>query len=67
MGMGKSLSLLSLMLETLLDGNTWAEKKRNDEHISGQIKRHTHSTLIIVPSACMSLVLELPAICGRLT
>lgn len=51
MGMGKSLCLLALVLETLVDGRKWAEEKQQEEHHSSKIKRYSHSTLVIVPSA----------------
>ncbi len=60
MGMGKTLSTLALMMRTLEDGQRWAEIKRSQEHSSGKIQRHTHSTLVIVPSAR-----ELHFICRR--
>jgi len=52
MGMGKTLSTLALLIQTMDDGQKWAEMKQNDEHISGKVMGHTHATLVIVPSAC---------------
>jgi len=52
MGMGKSLSLISLLLRTLEDGHNWAEKRREEKYSAGRLQKHTHSTLVIVPSAC---------------
>ena len=52
MGLGKTLSTLALTVRTLEEGREWAQKKRSGEHTSGKIQRHTHSTLVIVPSAC---------------
>ncbi|EMR66184.1 putative dna repair and recombination protein rad5c protein [Eutypa lata UCREL1] len=46
MGMGKSLCLLALVLETLVDGRKWAEEKQQEEHHSSKIKRYSHSTLL---------------------
>ncbi|KAK3315982.1 SNF2 family N-terminal domain-containing protein [Apodospora peruviana] len=53
MGMGKSLSTLALIVQTLEAGHDWAQKKREEEHTSGKVRRHSHSTLIIVPSALL--------------
>lgn len=53
MGMGKSLSTLALIVQTLESGHRWVEEKRNEEHTSGKVKRHSHSTLIIVPSVLL--------------
>ncbi|KAM7190801.1 SNF2 family N-terminal domain containing protein [Naviculisporaceae sp. PSN 640] len=53
MGMGKSLSTLALIMKTLEDAHIWANEKRSEEHISGKVRRHSHSTLIIVPSALL--------------
>ncbi|KAK0710005.1 SNF2 family N-terminal domain-containing protein [Lasiosphaeria miniovina] len=53
MGMGKSLSTLALILQTLVVGHEWAEKRRAEEHSSGKARRHSHSTLVIVPSALL--------------
>lgn len=53
MGMGKSLSTLALIMKTLEAAHTWANEKRSEEHISGKVRRHSHSTLIIVPSALL--------------
>ncbi len=52
MGMGKSLSLLALLLETLQDGHDWVMQKRSEEHANSRIQRYSHSTLVVVPSAC---------------
>jgi SWI/SNF-related matrix-associated actin-dependent regulator of chromatin subfamily A3 len=50
MGMGKSLSILSLIVQTLEDGQKWAEKRKLEEN--AQVKGHTRSTLVVVSSAC---------------
>lgn len=50
MGMGKSLSILSLIIETLEDGQRWAETQRLVEE-PRHVKAHTPSTLIVVSSA----------------
>ncbi|KAH8668495.1 SNF2 family N-terminal domain-containing protein [Xylariales sp. PMI_506] len=55
MGMGKSLSILSLIVETLRKGQEWAEKRRSEQE-AGPIKvqlRCTRATLIIVSSALL--------------
>ncbi|KAI1871434.1 uncharacterized protein JN550_004428 [Neoarthrinium moseri] len=52
MGMGKSLSILSLIVETLAKGQEWAEERKSkgeDSHLKG----HTRSTLIVVSSALL--------------
>jgi len=53
MGMGKSLSTLALIVQTLEAGRLWAEKKRGEEHTSAKVRRHSPATLIIVPSALL--------------
>jgi hypothetical protein len=50
MGMGKSLSILSLIVETLEKGQTWADK-RKAEGRTGHLRGYTRSTLIVVSSA----------------
>lgn len=57
MGMGKSLSLLALILQTMDNSHTWVEEKRHAEHVS--TRRSTHSTLVIVPSARKLLELRI--------
>ena len=52
MGMGKTLCLLALVLETLDEGRKWAEEARKEKHHNSRIHKYSHSTLIIVPSAC---------------
>ncbi|KAI0127862.1 SNF2 family N-terminal domain-containing protein [Xylariales sp. AK1849] len=52
MGMGKSLSILSLIVETLEEGQIWAAKRKSMEE-SGQLKGHTRSTLVVVSSALL--------------
>lgn len=54
MGMGKSLSILALIVETLLQGHKWAEKQAQSEDSNKQLK-YTRSTLIIVSGACKFL------------
>ncbi|KAK7750833.1 hypothetical protein SLS62_007232 [Diatrype stigma] len=52
MGMGKSLCLLALVLETLDEGRKWAEEKQLEEHHCSRVQ-YSHSTLVIVPSALL--------------
>ena len=52
MGMGKSLSILALIIETVEEGREWAENRRSETHAHAEINEYTHSTLVIVPSAC---------------
>ncbi|KAK6084656.1 DNA repair and recombination protein rad5c [Seiridium cupressi] len=52
MGMGKSLSILSLIVETLASGQQWAEERRSADEVS-QLRGHTRSTLIVVSSALL--------------
>ncbi len=52
MGMGKTLSILALLLETMAEGRTWAAKSQREVHAESKIKHYTHSTLVVVPSAC---------------
>ncbi len=52
MGMGKSLCLLALLLETLDEGRQWARKKQSEAYHSSGIERYSRATLVIVPSAC---------------
>ncbi|KAF2230719.1 hypothetical protein EV356DRAFT_453359 [Viridothelium virens] len=52
MGMGKSLSILSLMMRTLEDGENWAnEKIIEDEHRLTKLR--SRATLVIVSSALL--------------
>ncbi|KAK4210760.1 SNF2 family N-terminal domain-containing protein [Rhypophila decipiens] len=53
MGMGKSLCILALIVQTLDASHAWADQRKNDEHTSSKIRRHSHSSLIIVPSALL--------------
>ncbi|KAL9094080.1 MAG: hypothetical protein Q9165_003750, partial [Trypethelium subeluteriae] len=52
MGMGKSLSILSLMMRTLEDGENWAnEQVMEDEHRA--TKSRSRATLVVVSSALL--------------
>jgi SWI/SNF-related matrix-associated actin-dependent regulator of chromatin subfamily A3 len=53
MGMGKSLSILSLITKTLDDAHSWAENQSVSlsNNVSA-IKRPSPATLVVVSSAC---------------
>ncbi|KAH7125932.1 SNF2 family N-terminal domain-containing protein [Dactylonectria macrodidyma] len=51
MGMGKTLSILALIIKTIEEGIPWAKESGNEELIHSGIQTYAHSTLIIVPSA----------------
>lgn len=51
MGMGKSLSILALIMKTLDNGQEWAEE-RDTEHKSRRSHKFSRSTLVIVSAAC---------------
>ncbi|KAI0193260.1 SNF2 family N-terminal domain-containing protein [Xylaria flabelliformis] len=53
MGMGKSLCLLALVLETLDEGREWARQRQSEEYHSSNIKKYSRSTLVVVPSALL--------------
>ncbi|EHK18064.1 uncharacterized protein TRIVIDRAFT_44486, partial [Trichoderma virens Gv29-8] len=52
MGMGKSLSILALIMKTLDDGKEWARQQENSPKVEEAIRR-SRSTLVIVPSALL--------------
>ncbi|KAF4957210.1 hypothetical protein FGADI_3275 [Fusarium gaditjirri] len=52
MGMGKSLSILALIMKTLDDGETWAEGE-NAEHKSRRSLTFSRSTLVVVSAALL--------------
>jgi SNF2 family DNA or RNA helicase len=52
MGMGKSLSTLSLIVKTVQEGHAWARKQQAEDAADGTTEAYSHGTLIIVPSAC---------------
>lgn len=54
MGMGKTLSILALLLQTLDSAHQWAQKKECADIMNNRIQRHSHGTLVIVPSGRMS-------------
>lgn len=51
MGMGKSLSTLALVINTMTEGQKWAEEETDNTHAHSEIKDFTRSTLVVVPSA----------------
>ncbi|GAW22840.1 hypothetical protein ANO14919_123840 [Xylariales sp. No.14919] len=53
MGMGKSLCLLALLLETLDEGRQWAQQKHSEEYHGSAIERYSRATLVVVPSALL--------------
>ncbi|KAI1757160.1 hypothetical protein F4782DRAFT_481472 [Xylaria castorea] len=53
MGMGKSLCLLALVLETLDEGREWARQRHSEDYHSSSIKKYSRSTLVVVPSALL--------------
>ncbi|RMZ91158.1 hypothetical protein DV736_g1622, partial [Chaetothyriales sp. CBS 134916] len=50
MGMGKSLSILALIVKTLDDGKEWAQQLNNSAEGNETLK-HSRCTLVVVPSA----------------
>lgn len=52
MGMGKSLAVLALIIRTLDRAHQWVEVHRSDEPSYRRTHTYSHSTLVIVPSAC---------------
>ncbi|RBQ71553.1 hypothetical protein FVER14953_03172 [Fusarium verticillioides] len=50
MGMGKSLSILALIMKTLDNGKEWAEE-RNAEHKNRRSLKFSRSTLVVVSAA----------------
>ncbi|KAI1009786.1 hypothetical protein LB504_003156 [Fusarium proliferatum] len=52
MGMGKSLSILALIMKTLENGQEWAEGK-NAEHKSRRSLKFSRSTLVVVSAALL--------------
>ncbi|KAJ3567630.1 hypothetical protein NPX13_g6703 [Xylaria arbuscula] len=53
MGMGKSLCLLALLLDTLDEGHQWAQQKQSEAYHSTGIEKYSRATLVIVPSALL--------------
>jgi len=50
MGMGKTLSILALLLQTLTHSHQWAQENKDSEFTQTGIQQHCHATLVIVPS-----------------
>ncbi|KAL6401433.1 DNA repair and recombination protein rad5c [Ilyonectria robusta] len=53
MGMGKTLSILALVINTIEHGHQWAESRTNEVLSHSEIRHHTHCTLVVVPSALL--------------
>ncbi|KAI0466403.1 hypothetical protein F4859DRAFT_497307 [Xylaria cf. heliscus] len=53
MGMGKSLCVLALLLDTLDEGREWARQMQSEEYRRSKIQKYSRSTLVIVPSALL--------------
>lgn len=56
MGMGKTLSMLALVINTLEEGQEWAARSNSEDLTQCDIRNYAHSTLIIVPSACKDVI-----------
>ncbi|RSL78668.1 hypothetical protein CEP51_008014 [Fusarium floridanum] len=52
MGMGKSLSILALVMKTLDQGQEWA-KEKNEEHKDKKSINYSRSTLVVVSAALL--------------
>ncbi|KAF4452457.1 hypothetical protein F53441_4737 [Fusarium austroafricanum] len=52
MGMGKSLSILALVMKTLDNGQEWA-KEKNEEHKGRRSLKFSRSTLVVVSAALL--------------
>ncbi|RSL69376.1 hypothetical protein CEP53_002228 [Fusarium sp. AF-6] len=52
MGMGKSLSILALVMKTLDQGQEWA-KEKNEEHNNKKSINYSRSTLVVVSAALL--------------
>jgi hypothetical protein len=50
MGMGKTLSILALLLKTYEKGQKWAQEKRESEFTETRVRSHSAATLVVVPS-----------------
>jgi SNF2 family DNA or RNA helicase len=57
MGMGKSLSILALVMRTLDDGQKWADEK-NEEYKDRKSVKFSRSTLVVVSAACKPTLSE---------
>lgn len=60
MGMGKTLSILALIVKTLDIATEWAQKQESSATVEEETQR-SRSTLVIVPSARL-LILTLESI-----
>ncbi|KAL2681200.1 hypothetical protein Neosp_008807 [[Neocosmospora] mangrovei] len=57
MGMGKSLSILALVMRTLDQGQEWA-KEKNEENKDRKSVKFSRSTLVVVSAACKHTLSE---------
>ncbi|KXJ92571.1 SNF2 family N-terminal domain-domain-containing protein [Microdochium bolleyi] len=53
MGMGKTLTTISLIAKTLSQASEYVTEMQNSEHHTGKAHIYSHSTLIVVPSALL--------------
>lgn len=56
MGMGKTLTMISVIVQSLSQASSYVTEMQSSEHHSGKAQIYSHSTLIVVPSACKSSV-----------
>lgn len=64
--MGKSLSILALIMKTLDDGKEWVKQQENSATAEEGILKRSRSTLVIVPSARL-LIFSLESNMGLVT
>lgn len=64
--MGKSLSILALIMKTLDDGREWVKQQENSATAEEGILKRSRSTLVIVPSARL-LIFSLESNMGLVT
>ena len=55
--MGKSLSILALVMRTLDQGQEWA-KEKNEENKDRKSVKFSRSTLVVVSAACKPILSE---------
>jgi SWI/SNF-related matrix-associated actin-dependent regulator of chromatin subfamily A3 len=67
MGMGKSLSTLSLIAKTFDDGQLWAQEELSQASDFNVVKKRAPVTLIIAPSASEPKSRHQTQICYELT
>lgn len=64
--MGKSLSILALIMKTLDDGKEWVKQQEHSATSEEGILKRSRSTLVIVPSARL-LIFSLESNMGLVT